>query len=124
MAAIDNAEAPDVTTGPDAVDGVIAGGVLGLGAGEVARLRLTAADVEFLTKLTRGGRRPMSTSAFRRTNTQQFSGRRLTRSSKFYPPFRRRTAALVAPRISMKKVIGVVDVRRPERRRVCARVRR
>ncbi len=45
LAAIDNAEAADASAGPKVQDGVIAGGVAGLGAGEVARRALGAAEV-------------------------------------------------------------------------------
>jgi uncharacterized protein YqeY len=41
LAAIDNAEAVDVSVAPREQPGVIAGGVAGLGAGEVARRTLT-----------------------------------------------------------------------------------
>lgn len=42
LAAIDNAEAVDASAAPPVQHGVIAGGVPGLGAGEVPRRRLTA----------------------------------------------------------------------------------
>ncbi len=45
LAAIDNAEAPDVGAAPQAEQGTIAGGVAGLGSGEVARLVLSSDDV-------------------------------------------------------------------------------
>lgn len=46
LAAIDNAEAPPVSAAPTGeASAVFAGGVRGLGAGEVARLHLTAAAV-------------------------------------------------------------------------------
>lgn len=45
IGAIDNAEAADDDDGPAAEDGVIAGGVAGLGAGEVARRVLSPADL-------------------------------------------------------------------------------
>ncbi|NTX14339.1 GatB/YqeY domain-containing protein [Myxococcus sp. CA056] len=41
LAALDNAEAPDVSGAPAAVDGAFAGSAGGLGSGEVARLALT-----------------------------------------------------------------------------------
>ena len=46
LAAIDNAEAAEVTAAPQVQHGVIAGGVAGLGAGEVARRTLSAEDVK------------------------------------------------------------------------------
>lgn len=46
LAAIDNAEAADPSAAPATQDGVIAGGVAGLGAGEVARRVLAPAAVE------------------------------------------------------------------------------
>ncbi|RYZ34392.1 MAG: hypothetical protein EOO71_39160 [Myxococcaceae bacterium] len=49
LAAIDNAEAPDVSAAPEAVvGGVIAGGVEGLGKGEVSRLLLSPEAVAAL----------------------------------------------------------------------------
>ena len=42
LAAIDNAEAADLSAAPPVQDGVIAGGVAGLGAGEVPRRVLNA----------------------------------------------------------------------------------
>src|SRR5215468_5150160 len=45
LAAIDNAEAADTSAAPPAQHGVIAGGVAGLGAGEVPRRQLSAAAV-------------------------------------------------------------------------------
>ena len=45
LAAIDNAEAADLTAAPSTQDGVIAGGVAGLGAGDVARRVLDGASV-------------------------------------------------------------------------------
>jgi uncharacterized protein len=48
LAAIDNAEAADLSAAPPAQHGVIAGGVAGLGAGEVARRVLTAQEVAAL----------------------------------------------------------------------------
>ena len=44
IGAIDNAEAADQSAAPVAQSAVIAGGVAGLGAGEVARLELTLDD--------------------------------------------------------------------------------
>jgi uncharacterized protein len=48
LAAIDNAEAADLSAAPPAEHGVIAGGVAGLGAGEVARRVLSAQEVAAL----------------------------------------------------------------------------
>lgn len=48
LAAIDNAEAAELRTAPVVKHGVIAGGVAGLGAGEVARRQLTPEDVSEL----------------------------------------------------------------------------
>jgi hypothetical protein len=45
LAAIDNAEAAEVSGAPRVQHGVIAGGVAGLGAGEVARRALTPEEV-------------------------------------------------------------------------------
>jgi uncharacterized protein YqeY len=45
LAAIDNAEAVDASAAPPVQHGVIAGGVAGLGAGEVPRRRLRADEV-------------------------------------------------------------------------------
>ncbi len=45
LAAIDNAEAADATAAPAVQEGVIAGGVAGLGAGEVARKVLSPGAV-------------------------------------------------------------------------------
>lgn len=45
LAAIDNAEAPDLANAPVAGSGVIAGAVDGLGAGEIARRVLDPAEV-------------------------------------------------------------------------------
>ena len=50
LAAIDNAEAPDASARPSTVNGVIAGGVRGLGAGDIARLRLSPDDVETIVR--------------------------------------------------------------------------
>jgi uncharacterized protein YqeY len=50
LAAIDNAEAPDVSEAPAGQTGVIAGGVAGLGAGEVARRELSDAEVEAIVR--------------------------------------------------------------------------
>ncbi|AGC44994.1 hypothetical protein MYSTI_03688 [Myxococcus stipitatus DSM 14675] len=46
MAAIDNAEAADLSVAPAAVLGVVAGSAGGLGSGEVARLALTPEAVQ------------------------------------------------------------------------------
>ncbi|MBL8938825.1 MAG: hypothetical protein JNM69_29965 [Archangium sp.] len=48
LAAIDNAEAAELSEAPAVEHGVIAGGVAGLGAGEVARRALTPEDVSRL----------------------------------------------------------------------------
>ena len=48
LGAIDNAEAADAEAAPAAESGVIAGGVVGLGAGEVARHELSPADIASL----------------------------------------------------------------------------
>lgn len=45
LAAIDDAEAVDLAEAPPVQDGVIAGGNVGLGAGDVPRRLLTEADV-------------------------------------------------------------------------------
>jgi uncharacterized protein len=45
LGAIDNAEAADTESAPAVEAGVIAGGVVGLGAGEVARRQLSPADL-------------------------------------------------------------------------------
>jgi len=45
IGAIDNAEAADAGAAPAVEAGIIAGGVSGMGAGEVARRELTAADL-------------------------------------------------------------------------------
>ena len=45
LSAIDNAEAADLSHAPDAVPGLIEGGVVGLGAGEVSRRRLSDAQL-------------------------------------------------------------------------------
>jgi uncharacterized protein YqeY len=50
LGAIDNAEAPDVSEAPAAQPGVIAGGVAGLGAGEVARRALSDSEVEAIVR--------------------------------------------------------------------------
>jgi hypothetical protein len=46
LSAIDNAEAADPADADDVQLGVIAGGVAGLGAGEVARRQLSADEVD------------------------------------------------------------------------------
>lgn len=46
LAAIDNAEAPDLRVAPTAAGGVFAGSAGGLGSGEVARLALTPEAVQ------------------------------------------------------------------------------
>ncbi|RKH06739.1 hypothetical protein D7V97_22200 [Corallococcus sp. CA053C] len=48
LAAIDNAEAPDISVAPASVGGGIAGSAGGLGSGEVARLLLSPEAVEAL----------------------------------------------------------------------------
>lgn len=50
LAAIDNAEAADITTAPAAQPGHIAGGVAGLGSGEVPRRTLTDADMHTVVR--------------------------------------------------------------------------
>ncbi|MBZ4332993.1 GatB/YqeY domain-containing protein [Corallococcus sp. AS-1-12] len=50
LAAIDNAEAPDVSVAPRPVGGDIAGSAGGLGSGEVARLLLSPEAVEALVQ--------------------------------------------------------------------------
>jgi len=50
LAAIDNAEAVDVSLAPPEQPGVIAGGVVGLGAGEVARRTITDDDVRTILR--------------------------------------------------------------------------
>lgn len=50
LAALDDAEAADLASAPPVQAGVIAGGVAGLGAGDVARRALTPADVEALLR--------------------------------------------------------------------------
>lgn len=48
LGAIDNAEAPGSDHAPAVEAGVIAGGVRGLGAGDVARRELTTRDLELI----------------------------------------------------------------------------
>ncbi|RKH72259.1 hypothetical protein D7X55_00530 [Corallococcus sp. AB049A] len=48
LAAIDNAEAPDIRVAPAPAGGGIAGGTVGLGSGEVARLLLSPETVDAL----------------------------------------------------------------------------
>lgn len=50
LAAIDNAEAVDVSLAPPEQPGVIAGGVVGLGAGEVSRRTITDDDVRAILR--------------------------------------------------------------------------
>jgi uncharacterized protein YqeY len=50
LAMVDNAEAVDVSVAPRRQSGVIAGGVAGLGAGEVARRTITDDDVRMLLR--------------------------------------------------------------------------
>ncbi len=50
LSAIDNAEAADVADAPTVQHGVIAGGVLGLGAGEVARRTPPASELEAIVR--------------------------------------------------------------------------
>jgi uncharacterized protein len=50
LAAIDNAEAVDVTQVPPAGEGKIAGAALGVGAAEVERRTLTAAEMEAIVR--------------------------------------------------------------------------
>jgi uncharacterized protein YqeY len=51
LSVVDNAEAADVSNAPEAQDGHIAGGVAGLGAGEVARRHVS--DPELVELLQR-----------------------------------------------------------------------
>ncbi len=46
LGALDNAEAADTDLAPPVQDGVIAGGVAGLGAGEVERRSLTSDEID------------------------------------------------------------------------------
>jgi hypothetical protein len=57
LAAIDNAEAADPSAAPAIEDGVIAGGVAGLGAGEVPRRALDPAAVAAILEREIGERR-------------------------------------------------------------------
>jgi uncharacterized protein YqeY len=50
LGAIDNAQAADASEAPAAQSGVIAGGVAGLGAGEVARRALSESEIEALLR--------------------------------------------------------------------------
>ncbi|MBL0696170.1 hypothetical protein [Comamonas sp. JC664] len=50
LAAIDNAEAPDLSVAPGATDGVFAGSAGGLGSGEVSRLLLSPEAVQALVQ--------------------------------------------------------------------------
>ena len=50
LAAIDNAEAADASAAPPVEHGAIAGGVAGLGAGEVPRRRLSAEEVNAIVE--------------------------------------------------------------------------
>lgn len=50
LAALDHAEAPDVQLGPATTRGVIAGALVGLGAGEAPRLALTPDDVNTIVE--------------------------------------------------------------------------
>jgi uncharacterized protein YqeY len=50
LGAIDNAEAADLSAAPDAQPSVIAGAVVGLGAGEVARRQLSSDDVDAIIR--------------------------------------------------------------------------
>jgi uncharacterized protein len=50
LAAIDNAEAVDATQAPPAGEGEIAGAALGVGAAEVERRTLTAAETEAIVR--------------------------------------------------------------------------
>ncbi|AKQ63997.1 hypothetical protein A176_000909 [Myxococcus hansupus] len=50
LAAIDNAEAPALSTAPSATDGTFAGSVGGLGSGEVPRLVLSPESVQALVQ--------------------------------------------------------------------------
>lgn len=61
LAAIDNAEAADLSVAPAVEHGVIAGGVAGLGAGEVARVVLTADAVTAIVEREIRDRREAAT---------------------------------------------------------------
>ena len=57
LGAIDNAEAADADAAPAVESGVIAGGVAGLGAGEVARRELSASDLAAILRAEASDRR-------------------------------------------------------------------
>ncbi len=57
LAALDNAEAADLSSAPAVQNGVIAGGVAGLGAGEVTRRALSAAEATAIVEREIGERR-------------------------------------------------------------------
>ena len=62
LAAIDNAEAAEPSAAPPVQDGVIAGGVAGLGAGEVPRRKLTAEEVTAIVEREIRERREAATT--------------------------------------------------------------
>lgn len=62
LAAIDNAEAVDASAAPPVQHGVIAGGVAGLGAGEVPRRRLTADEATAIVEREIQDRRNAATA--------------------------------------------------------------
>lgn len=62
LAAIDNAEAAEVSAAPPVQAGVIAGGVAGLGAGEVARRVLSAEAVRAVVERELQERREAATT--------------------------------------------------------------
>jgi uncharacterized protein YqeY len=62
LAAIDNAEAAEASAAPAVQHGVIAGGVVGLGAGEVPRRRLTGEEVTAIVQAEIEERRAAVTS--------------------------------------------------------------
>lgn len=62
LAAIDNAEAVDASAAPPVQHGVIAGGVPGLGAGEVPRRRLTGDEATAIIEREIAERRAAASS--------------------------------------------------------------
>jgi uncharacterized protein YqeY len=62
LAAIDNAEAVDASAAPPVQHGVIAGGVAGLGAGEVPRRRLSADEATAIVEREIQDRRNAATA--------------------------------------------------------------
>lgn len=61
LAAIDNAEAPDVASAPAVEHGAIAGGVAGLGRGEVSRRQLSADELVAIVSREVSDRRAAAT---------------------------------------------------------------